>query len=502
MEGKPTSLCLGGLSQRRAHLMDSQNENLDIGRMDGIDISKMEEVAASDNLAEMNVETERKMEGSNSCPAIAMDADDGSECFLCGICLELVYKPIVQSCGHLFCFWCVHRAMNHDTESYCPLCRSPYTHFPRVCELLHFLLFKAFPEHYRQRAEEVLEQERILGVFSPQFGDPPIAKIMDDSKLNSSETTANFPERESSQEDSLSESNVATKCMDSIFSSGPIRNGTELMHASSLHHECVSVNVETSVSMNSLEANDGPESVASKTTNGQANAPSLISFNKVTVEDALCCYCKRLLYHPTVLNCGHVFCQSCIKTSEEITLNCQVCQSIHPGDQPCVCLQLHQFLEQTFPVEYAERKQSVLVQEKMHQPRCTKEAKRAIAEMPEIHAGAGCDYCGVMPIVGKRYKCLDCQESIGFDLCGTCYEKGSMLPGRFNQQHTSEHRFQEITIRYQEYLTHLYPVLINQLSRTRSIIQMGEEDSESSMIHNSAESSENSERNQTESDED
>ena len=55
--------------------------------MDGIDISKMEEVAASDNLAEMNVETERKMEGSNSCPAIAMDADDGSECFLCVICL-------------------------------------------------------------------------------------------------------------------------------------------------------------------------------------------------------------------------------------------------------------------------------------------------------------------------------------------------------------------------------------------------------------------------------
>ena len=58
MEGKPTSLCLGGLSQRRAHLMDSQNENLDIGRMGGIDISKMDEVTVSDKLAEMNVETE------------------------------------------------------------------------------------------------------------------------------------------------------------------------------------------------------------------------------------------------------------------------------------------------------------------------------------------------------------------------------------------------------------------------------------------------------------
>lgn len=482
--------------------MDSLNENLDISRMDGIDEPREKEVAASENLAERNGDMERKMEGSNSRPSIAMDVDDGSESFLCVICRELVYKPIVQSCGHLFCFWCVHRAMNCDTESYCPLCRSPYNHFPRVCELLHFLLFKAFPEDYRQRAEEVLEQERTLEIFSPQFGDPQIAKIMDDSKLSSSETTANFPERESSQEDSLSESNVTTKCMDSILSSGLIRNGTDSRHASSLRHQCVSVNVETSVTINSLEANDGSESVVSRTTNGQANAPSLISFNKVTVEDALCCYCKRLLYHPTVLNCGHVFCQSCIKTSEERTLNCQVCQSLHPGDQPCVCLRLHQFLEQTFTVEYAERKQSVLVQEKMHQPRCTKEAKRTIAEMLEIHPGAGCDYCGVMPIVGKRYKCLDCEESIGFDLCGTCYEKGSVLPGRFNQQHTSEHHFQEIAIRYGEYLTHLFPVLINQLSRTSSIVQMGEEDSESSMIHNSAESSENSERHQTESDED
>jgi len=173
-----------------------------------------------------------------------------------------------------------------------------------------------------------VEQERTLGVFSPQFGDPPIAKIMDDSKLNSSETTANFPERESTQEDSLSESNVATKCMDSIFSSGPIRNGTESMHASSLHHECVSVNVETSVSMNSLEANDGPEGIASKTTNGQENAPSLISSNKVTVEDALCCYCKRLLYHPRVLNCGHgkILQYDCI---EEMLNFLVVCEGVH-----------------------------------------------------------------------------------------------------------------------------------------------------------------------------
>lgn len=31
---------------------------------------------------------------------------------------------------------------------------------------------------------------------------------------------------------------------------------------------------------------------------------------------------------------------------------------------------------------------------------------------------------------------------MGFDLCGDCYATRSKLPGRFNQQHTSEHKFQ------------------------------------------------------------
>lgn len=46
------------------------------------------------------------------------------------------------------------------------------------------------------------------------------------------------------------------------------------------------------------------------------------------------------------------------------------------------------------------------------------------------------------PIVGKRYKCQDCEEAIGFDLCETCYSNSSKLPGRFNQQHTPDHVFE------------------------------------------------------------
>jgi hypothetical protein len=48
----------------------------------------------------------------------------------------------------------------------------------------------------------------------------------------------------------------------------------------------------------------------------------------------------------------------------------------------------------------------------------------------------------VYPIRGKRYKCQDCTELIGFDLCEACYNSSSNLPGRFNQQHTPDHRME------------------------------------------------------------
>ena len=54
----------------------------------------------------------------------------------------------------------------------------------------------------------------------------------------------------------------------------------------------------------------------------------LISSNKVTVEDALCCYCKILLYHPRVLNCGHgkILQYDCI---EEMLNFLVVCEGVH-----------------------------------------------------------------------------------------------------------------------------------------------------------------------------
>ncbi|PNY03560.1 E3 ubiquitin-protein ligase prt1-like protein [Trifolium pratense] len=67
-----------------------------------------------------------------------------------------------------------------------------------------------------------------------------------------------------------------------------------------------------------------------------------------------------------------------------------------------------------------------------------------------LHRGAGCDFCGMYPIIGDRYRCVDCKEIIGFDLCGDCYKNRVKRPGRFNQKHTPDHKLE--LVRYRKML--------------------------------------------------
>ncbi|CAL4886648.1 unnamed protein product [Urochloa decumbens] len=196
----------------------------------------------------------------------ASDLDDPQ--FMCCVCLDLLYKPVVISCGHMSCFWCVQQAMHIFQESHCAVCRQPYKHFPSICQLMHHLLLKLEPAEYKRREKEILD--------------------------------------------------------------------------------------------------------------------------------------------------------------------------------------LDHFLEEYFPAEYESRGQKV--QSKKGQfnregsssgTSSAKGSSRAQhADALDIHISIGCDSCGVYPIRGERYKCKDCTELIGFDLCGTCYRSSSKLPGRFNQQHTPDHRME------------------------------------------------------------
>ncbi|KNC96511.1 uncharacterized protein SPPG_08100 [Spizellomyces punctatus DAOM BR117] len=56
-----------------------------------------------------------------------------------------------------------------------------------------------------------------------------------------------------------------------------------------------------------------------------------------------------------------------------------------------------------------------------------------------VHYGYSCDRCLAEPIVGTRWKCLDCPEESQVDLCDECMDKNFQ-----NDHHSADHRFEKI----------------------------------------------------------
>ncbi|KAL3517794.1 hypothetical protein ACH5RR_020383 [Cinchona calisaya] len=370
------------------------------------------------------------------------DHDDSlekiSEAFICCVCLDLLYKPVVLACGHISCFWCVHKSMSDLRESHCPICRHPYYHFPTICQMLHFLLLKMYPVTYRRREIQILEDEKELGCFSPQFNGP-VCTPQSEQELN------NVDSSQRSEISSLDLSNDP-----SCSSNGVVLFNGEQLQSGLTGQE----NLRTS--MGGIEATNTIVDHGDKLHHRSANG----ACQTISVDDALCTLCNRLIYRPVVLNCGHAYCESCIVVQPNETLKCQKCQSAHPGQAPKVCLDFDNFLEEQFPVDYALRRSAFQLNPSCSQQdsatTCSSEATNDNSHLltssgdnplswwgdHKIHIGAGCDSCGMYPIIGDRYRCKDCVEEIGYDLCGDCYNTRSKLPGRFNQQHTPEHKFE------------------------------------------------------------
>ncbi|OEH73763.1 zinc zz type protein [Cyclospora cayetanensis] len=58
-----------------------------------------------------------------------------------------------------------------------------------------------------------------------------------------------------------------------------------------------------------------------------------------------------------------------------------------------------------------------------------------------VHYGVICHLCGRLPIVGTRYKCMDCLESAEhYDVCGACCQAAATKAPRFASQHKASHR--------------------------------------------------------------
>jgi hypothetical protein len=86
-----------------------------------------------------------------------------------------------------------------------------------------------------------------------------------------------------------------------------------------------------------------------------------------------------------------------------------------------------------------ELKQSEEYRELLRLKKLAREAPRKNERVLEVHYEYRCDGCGVEPIAGVRYHCLDCPPDHETDLCADCYRR------RWDSEtHLRSHRVQLI----------------------------------------------------------
>ncbi|XP_047938682.1 E3 ubiquitin-protein ligase PRT1 [Salvia hispanica] len=192
-----------------------------------------------------------------------------------------------------------------------------------------------------------------------------------------------------------------------------------------------------------------------------------------------CCVCLDIMYKPVVLACGHISCFWCTFKAmcNSMQSHCPICRNPY-NHFPRSCGLLHFLLLKLYPSPYKSRAKQVaglnflyLICDKLllsHFMRyavqldCKGKWELFVIDMLESANNVFSlfspvywrliastfymfsDSAQIYPITGVRYKCKDCVEKIGFDLCESCYKISAKLPGRFNQQHTMDHKFDAI----------------------------------------------------------
>ena len=173
--------------------------------------------------------------------------------------------------------------------------------------------------------------------------------------------------------------------------------------------------------------------------------------------DWRCVGCGELPSRPLVSVCGHLICTQCeAHARSSASLNnrhakCPRCEA-RLVSHPKVCRtiltilgldgdvheeEIREIEEARAPISAAGSSADPAVGSKS-----ATGSSAAPAEIPYVFFGIGCDGCGEYPILGSAFRCCDCPEAIGYDLCGACHG-APLTSGRFGQAHRPEHRLEE-----------------------------------------------------------
>ena len=384
----------------------------------------------------------------------------------CAVCCELLYKPVVPPCGHPFCFWCAHRSMSYTSVSKCPLCRSELTHLPRVSELLHDLLSKKYPKRYAERAKETLEFEVEQEIESMTTTEASAQADKEaDAQARSVLDGSDGMEVDDEDEEEAAGEGAQFKCDNC---------GGALFHPSILspcsHCLC---GVCSGIYTEDKEA--GPNERTAQCAEDLQRCPvcecRLVAPPKVChilnnfiikregsyVERANLRRRRRSSLQgapatarestDTPAPSNPIGAGNGTENSDDRQMVCPCCSppstGTGTGTGPGVSSQGHSGGGEAgttgpgSPGGQGSEASDSNLQDRII--RVLKSPCDTVSPENFVHFGVGCDGCGVCPIVGPRYKCMECEERIGFDLCAQCHLRHEG-PGRFNQQHKADHK--------------------------------------------------------------
>ena len=386
-------------------------------------------------------------------PTAKLTLDD----FTCSICTELLYKPCVSACGHAFCFWCLHKAMDPMEASQCPLCRQGFKHFAAPVAAFHRLLSARFPEQMAIRAEQVADAEE--NEFKAKSMIASVASSATESGVAADDARMALT--------CVSCGHLASPplvlncghltcgaCLDGASRGGRVRRcpadgcgarvvcepkpcqlALALMHAE-VPAAALALAEAAAEAYKATTAESAAAAIAATAVKGATSAASATTSDAAEGE-------TPMEQEPTSP-----------APSAGATL---VVAAADGGSASDTAANVAEAASTPLPRGGGAG------------------AAAAEARMIEnyTHFGVGCDGCGVYPIRGARWRCLDCPEEIGFDLCGFCHEAAiedggggggggedggvgcgggapsaaasplSTVEGRFGQVHTSAHRMQE-----------------------------------------------------------
>ncbi|KAK9865539.1 hypothetical protein WJX84_006645 [Apatococcus fuscideae] len=339
----------------------------------------------------------------------------------CPICFDLLYKPCVNSCGHVSCFWCFHQCMSPYNASKCPLCRAAFVHFPGVCRVLHLYLSKAFPDEYEIRDQENRDDEARTNKHSPDL--PTREDGMDDADL---------------QIDDFKCSRVGCNrllCKPVVLNCGhavcrscappPQQAGAEDSRPAvcsrcnnlALPNRSVCMQLDELVERLFPELySERAQQLAEETSAAVACAAALEAATPKSAASTTLTPAMDIVLPSAAASEGSASAAGSPASSSS-DRGPATDSSITPPSSAAA---------ERPPDSGNHLRMSIL---------------RAIRdEHTFVHHGVGCDSCGICPVVGRCYHCQDCQDHVGFDLCSACHELGLHKTGRFNQQHTADHR--------------------------------------------------------------